>query len=147
MTGATPFRGPLLGLAALLVFTVAAAGASRLWGGPAPMPQSSVAAMRDLVFSDRADGAVTVRDAAGGPVAVLPPGTNGFIRGALRGLARERWRGEFGGPETPFRVIDWTDGRLTLEDRATGRLIDLRAFGATNAAAFERLLTAREEEH
>jgi putative photosynthetic complex assembly protein len=48
--------------------------------------------------------------------------------------------------DTPFRLTDWTDGRLTLEDRSTGRSVELRAFGATNAAAFARLLTARGED-
>ena len=74
-------------------------------------------------------------------MAVLPPGSNGFIRGVMRGLARERMlHGIDAAP--PFRLIRWADGRLSLEDTATGRLIDLAAFGPTNAQAFARLLTA-----
>jgi putative photosynthetic complex assembly protein len=140
----TSLRGPLIGVAALLAFTVAAAGAARLWGGPEPVPDVPAAMARDLRFEDRDDGAVTVRDGGGAMVAVLPPGTNGFIRGALRGLARERRREE-ASMSAPFRLTDWTDGRLTLEDPATGRTLDLRAFGVTNAGAFARLLTAGEE--
>ncbi len=40
----------------------------------------------------------------------------------------------------PFRLSAWSDGRLTLEDPATGRAVDLEAFGPTNEATFVRLL-------
>lgn len=74
-------------------------------------------------------------------VAVIPPGTNGFLRGSLRGLARERKRQGIGaGPA--FRLVRWADGRLTLEDPATRRVIDLAAFGPTNSGAFADLLGA-----
>ncbi|MFY7781768.1 MAG: photosynthetic complex assembly protein PuhC, partial [Tagaea sp.] len=43
-------------------------------------------------------------------------------------------------PETPFRLSMWRDGSLVLDDPATGRRVDLRAFGATNRDAFARLL-------
>ena len=72
-------------------------------------------------------------------VTVLAPGSNGFIRGVLRGLVRERKRRGIGA-ETPFRLSYLTDGRLLLADPATGRVIDLGAFGPTNTAAFARLL-------
>ena len=64
------------------------------------------------------------------------------MRGALRGLARER-RLDGAGAESPFRLAAWPGGRLTLEDTATGRVLDLHAYGQTNAEAFARLLTAR----
>jgi putative photosynthetic complex assembly protein len=138
-------RPASLALIALMAASVLAAGAARIWGEPDPVPQVAANATRDLRFDDRADGAVTVRDSTGTVIAVLPPGGDGFIRGALRGLSRERRQVE-AERDTPFRLTDWTDGRLTLEDRATGRSVDLRAFGATNAAAFARLLTARGED-
>jgi putative photosynthetic complex assembly protein len=77
-------------------------------------------------------------------VDVLPPGTNGFVRGVLRGLARERRRQEIG-QQPPFRLTLWDDGRLSLEDETTGRRIELEAFGPTNLAAFARLLAAKGE--
>lgn len=100
----------------------------------------------DLRFEDLPDGGVAVRraeDAA--TVAVLAPGTGGFMRATLRGLARDRKRGDLG-PDQPFRLSAWTDGALSLEDRATGRTLDLRAFGPTQVEAFARLLPASGED-
>jgi hypothetical protein len=37
-------------------------------------------------------------------------------------------------------VAQWASGRLELQDAATGRMIDLDAFGVTNKDAFARLL-------
>ena len=72
-------------------------------------------------------------------VATLQPGTGGFVRGVMRGLAHERKvRGI--GAAAPFRLSEWQGGRLDLEDTATGRHIDLEAFGTTNRDAFLQLL-------
>jgi putative photosynthetic complex assembly protein len=133
----------LWGAAALIGFTIVSAGAARVGViGPEQKPAAEAAAIRDLRFKDRADGAVTVHEASDDRlVAVLPPGGDGFIRGAMRGLARERRQKEVG-PEPPFRLTRWDNGRLSLEDTGTGRRVDLEAFGPTNAQAFGRLLTA-----
>jgi putative photosynthetic complex assembly protein len=135
-------RGVLWGAAALIGFTIVSAGAARVGViGPEQKPAAEAAAIRDLRFKDRADGAVTVHEASDDRlVAVLPPGGDGFIRGAMRGLARERRQKEVG-PEPPFRLTRWDNGRLSLEDTGTGRRVDLEAFGPTNAQAFGRLLT------
>lgn len=126
---------PLIGVAAVLVLALVLA-----WIGTTPVQETATALRsQELIFEDRADGAVTVRvPGRAEPFAVLDPGTNGFARAALRGLARERWREEQG-PEVPFRLVAWDDGRLTLDDPATGRRIDLKAFGPTQAEAFARL--------
>jgi putative photosynthetic complex assembly protein len=106
-------------------------------------PTAPAAASRDLRFEDRPDGSVAVVDASDGKlVDVLAPGTNGFVRATLRGLARER-KLEDVGQTTPFRLTGYADGRLTLEDPGTGRRVDLEAFGHTNLLAFARLLTLR----
>jgi putative photosynthetic complex assembly protein len=96
-----------------------------------------------LQFEDRADGAVVVYDARSEQIAaVLAPETNGFVRGVMRGLARERRREDIGsGP--PFMLTRWSDGRLSIEDEATHQRIELVAFGPTNFAAFARLLDNR----
>ena len=72
------------------------------------------------------------------PVAEIH-GEQGFLRGALRALARER-RVRGLGSEQPFQLIARTDGRLTLADPATGQRIDLESFGPVNAGAFAVLL-------
>ena len=133
----------LLGMGALLLVVLLAT----VLGRPDPArPEGRALISVDLRFEDQSDGGVTVRRADDGTVAaVLAPGTEGFIRATLRGLARER-RGNGLGPEMPFRLSTWPDGRFSLEDLATGRTLDLRAFGSTQAEAFARLLPAAREE-
>ncbi|MBX9747974.1 MAG: hypothetical protein K5Q68_00020 [Roseococcus sp.] len=97
-------------------------------------------------FEDAPDGSVVIRDAGNLQVlARFPVAEGGFVRGSIRALARER-RQEGQGREAPFRLAAWSDGQLTLDDAATGRRIDLTAFGATNAGVFSRLLTAQGED-
>lgn len=142
-----PFpRGALLGAGALIATALLAVASGRLLGvgvveTPAPLP----AASRELRFEDRADGAVVVRDASDGAVvAVLPPGQDGFIRGVLRGIARER-RSHHVGAAPPLLVLRSATGELFLDDPQTGRRISLDAFGPTNSGAFARLLEATPE--
>jgi putative photosynthetic complex assembly protein len=108
-----------------------AAGRDPLTGAPA--------AERSLRFEDRPDGAVAVIDAASGRVVAELHGEQGFVRGSLRALTRERRIRDLG-PEQPFELIAQADGRLTLSDPATGKRIELESFGPTNAANFSRLL-------
>jgi putative photosynthetic complex assembly protein len=98
---------------------------------------------RDLQFEDGKDGTVLVYDARDRSlIDVIQPGTNGFVRVVLRGLARERRLGDIG-KQPPFRLTRFANGQLTLEDTATSKQIDLVAFGSSNAEAFARLMTAR----
>ena len=96
---------------------------------------------RDLVFADDADGGVTITDVSTGKPAevIAPMSHSGFIRGVMRGLARER-RMNKASAATPFRLASWPDGGLSLTDLATGRVIELGAFGETNRAAFAELI-------
>lgn len=98
-------------------------------------------ASRDLRFLDRGDGAVVIEDArTGGIASIIKPGEKtGFIRGVMRGLARER-RSRGIGDAPPFNLTLWRDGELSLTDSATGRAIELTAFGTTNRASFVVLL-------
>lgn len=96
---------------------------------------------RDFNFADRKDGALIATDAKTGELAlVLEPGSNsGFIRGVMRGLMRERMLHEV--PRNgAVTVTQWSDGALTLQDKSTGRIIELGSFGHTNRAAFAQLL-------
>jgi putative photosynthetic complex assembly protein len=142
-----PFpRGALLGATALVGLTLLGVGSGRLFGvGVVATPEPAPAASRELRFEDRDDGAVLVRDGGDdGVIAVLEPGQEGFIRGVLRGLARER-RSHHVGPEPPFLLLRSSTGELFLEDPQTGRRISLDAFGPTNSGAFARLLEAAPE--
>lgn len=136
-------RGPLIAAALLVAATIVAVAAVRVTGvGAYHEPDAAAVAVAEFHFVDRADGSIEVLDARSGAlVQRVEPGTNGFLRGTLRGLARERRRQEQG-PEAPFRLIGRADGRLTLEDPVTGRRVDLESFGPTNAAAFARLMGA-----
>jgi putative photosynthetic complex assembly protein len=131
----------LLAVAGLIAFTLVAVGTARWVGIPSVDPAAgSIAKSRELRFEDGRGGLVYVYAGTNeSVVAVLEPGTENFIRGVLRGLARER-RSNGIGMEPPFVITRYDDGRLLLQDPSTGRLIDLKAFGPTNAASFARFL-------
>lgn len=139
-----PFpRFALVGAGLLIAATIIAAAVARYVGTDTFVPTAAVVVSRDLLFQDRADGSIAIVDAAdGAPVEVVAPGTNGFLRAMLRGLARDRRR-EDAGRALPFRLTFYADGRLTLEDPFSGRRIDLEAFGHTNEQVFARLLPPR----
>lgn len=132
-------RGVLLAAGAILLLSIVLAGVARHRRSPAaalPAP-ISVAEVR---FADTSDGGIAVIDARSGrEITVLPPRSNGFVRGVLRGLFRER-RLESIDRDARFRLAREASGRLSLEDPQTGRRIDLDAFGSTNVAAFADLL-------
>ncbi len=138
-------RAPLRGAVALALLSLAAVAFVRVTGiGAVVTPPPPIVAERELRFEDRPAGGVAVYDARDGTlVELLTPGGDGFVRGALRSMARER-RSHGIGAEPPFRLAAHVDGRLTLEDLATGRRIDLAAFGPTNAGAFARFLKPRD---
>ncbi|MGE5714740.1 MAG: photosynthetic complex assembly protein PuhC [Betaproteobacteria bacterium] len=135
-------RGPLLAAGSLAVIALIAAAAVRLTGvGATAHAEAPITQERALRFADRTDGGVDVLDAASGrSVAVLEPGEGGFVRVTLRSLARDRKRQGIGA-QPVFLLQTTADGRLTLEDSATGQRIDLKAFGPTNAGAFARLMS------
>jgi putative photosynthetic complex assembly protein len=93
---------------------------------------------RLLHFQDRANGDIAVVDARSGAEVARLRGEQGFARGALRTLARERMRRDLG-PDMPFELSAYVDGKLVLRDPATGERIHLEAFGASNAAVFAQL--------
>lgn len=138
-------RAPLIALGAMLVAALLAAGAVRLTGiGATHAPEAASVLVRELNFEDRPDGSIAIVE-AGRQIDSVAPGSNGFLRGTMRGLARERKRQGLT-PDLPFRLIGHADGRLTLLDPGTGREIDLGSFGPTNAAVFSRLLAHRQND-
>ncbi|MFM8800046.1 MAG: photosynthetic complex assembly protein PuhC [Tagaea sp.] len=137
-------RPLLIAAAVTLAVSLLGAGLGRFAdlgrSGDGIAPVEAPIAAREMRFVDRADGGIDVLDAADGRVFLtIAPGEDGFARATLRGLVRDRKKADLG-PETPFRLSLWRDGSLVLDDPATGRRVDLRAFGATNRDAFARLL-------
>lgn len=139
-------RGALLAVAGLLLASLLAAGAGR-WMGPSAPPGETAAEMQTTIdgpalhFLDQPDGGIEVRDAQTGRTVQALHGELGFVRGALRVLARERQRRGLG-PDQPFLLGRDPQQRLTLADPVTGIRLDLAAFGSAPATAFDRLLQA-----
>ncbi len=141
------FREPIVGRAGLLaagglvLFALVAVTASRLTGvGDVRMTLPAAVESRDLQFADGQGGAVLVYDASNRElIDTMAPGTNGFVRVVLRGLARERKLGDVGA-EPPFRLTRFANGQMLLIDTSSNKQVDLAAFGAANAQSFTRLM-------
>ncbi|MEK8031285.1 photosynthetic complex assembly protein PuhC [Ideonella sp. DXS29W] len=138
---------PVTALVALVLVSLAGVAVVRLSGVSASQAEPSPAmAERWLRFEDRADGGIDINDAPSAHrIGEVAPGTNGFLRSAVRGLVRERKR-QGVGAQPPFRLVALADGRLVLEDPGTGRQIDLRSFGPANAGVFARLLPGSDSQ-
>ena len=141
-------RLPLASAIALVAATLAMVTAVRL-GAPTQPGASAVPAAvvsRDLKFVDRPGGDIDVVEAGTGKrIEVLHAGADGFVRATLRTLAHERLQRGIG-PDRPFRLSVRANGGLMLEDPATGRQLELEAYGSTNAAKFVTLLVAKREQ-
>jgi putative photosynthetic complex assembly protein len=142
-----PFpRGALIAASALVGFSLLATTAVRLVriSSPATITaaEPAPAASADLRFSDQTDGSIRVENSrTRHVVATIKPGVGGFVRGVMRGLARDRIARHIG--EAPaFRLSQARNGQMSLEDTATGRVIDLESFGSSNRDAFVQLLNA-----
>jgi putative photosynthetic complex assembly protein len=103
-----------------------------------PQDHNPVSWQRTLRFEDRPNGDVAVMDGKSAVEITRYAGEQGFVRGILRTLARERMRRGIGSGPT-FELIGHTDGRLTLLDPATGQRINLESFGPTNMTSFAML--------
>jgi putative photosynthetic complex assembly protein len=134
-------RWPFWAIVGALAALMAAIAMVRLSGEPIREPESRAVVVRELLFMDRPDGSVAVIDAKSGRQIDAIVGEAGFARGTLRGFARDR-RAQGIGQDVPMQLIGREDGRLTLFDPATGRIVDLESFGRVNATVFARMLNA-----
>ena len=132
-------RLPLMLLAGAVLTTVLGVTAVRLSGVQIREPDAATVKSMLIRFEDGPQGSVEAVDAKSGQTLQQFRGEQGFLRGALRALARERRMRELGS-EMPFELSARADGRLTLTDTATGSRLDLESFGPTNAAVFSGLL-------
>lgn len=138
-------RGALIlaGSFALTVIALAAVARLSNKGTLGEQSNATMVASRALVFSDRPDGGIGVYDAQHQQQLDAVSGTGGFVRGAMRALARQRRLANVG-PEVPFYLVKWSDGRLTLDDSSTRNHLELYAYGSENLASFEKLLIGHE---
>ena len=128
----------------LLVFTLLAVGLVRITGNGPDQLAAATLNERLLRFEDRPDGGVAVIDGVTGKLLTTVTGEQGFLRGAIRALARDRMARKIGS-EQPFNLISRTDGRLTLFDPVSGQRVDLESFGPTNAGVFAPFLTMQPQ--
>jgi putative photosynthetic complex assembly protein len=129
---------------AVLLFTLASVALVRITGNGPDQRAAAASAERALRFEDRPDGSIAVIDGVTGSLLTTVSGEQGFLRGTLRALSRERKARGLGG-EVPFRLMSRFDGGLTLYDPLTSQRVDLDSFGPTNMAVFAPLLTAQPQ--
>ncbi|WP_088347929.1 MULTISPECIES: photosynthetic complex assembly protein PuhC [Rhodomicrobium] len=134
-------QGFLIAAGLLVALTISLIAGVRLFGGEnGAISVAGAVATRDLRFVDEPGGGVGVFAVPEGRrIVTVDPGSNGFLRGTLRALVRER-RLNGAGDAEPFRLMRLADGAVVLEDLATGRRLHLGAFGSTNSAVFAGLL-------
>ena len=133
-------RWVLWSVGSLLLFTLVAIGLVRITGNGPDQLAAATLTERLLHFEDRPDGGVAVIDGVTGKLLTTVTGEQGFLRGAIRALARDRTARKIGS-EQPFKLISRTDGRLTLFDPVSGQRVDLESFGPSNAGVFAPFLT------
>lgn len=112
-------------------------------GAPRLEPVTQAVAMRDLIFRTdprNASAEMEVIDATTGQaVRHFGPTEGGFVRGSLRGLARLRTTQGIA-PDEPYRLTEWPGGRMTLQDRRTGMIVEVNAFGVSSVEGYRALL-------
>lgn len=139
MRAALPQPVRLLG--SLLLLVLLAVGWARWQGVAVRFEDAQALWQRELRFVDAPNGDVLALDAGNGETVARFAGEQGFVRGTLRALARERGRRGLGA-DAPLQLVAQGDGRLTLRDPATGERIGLEAFGSSNLAVFAALRPA-----
>lgn len=137
-------RWVLWATACLLAFTLGAVALIRITGNGPDQLAAATVAERLLRFEDSPGGGVAVIDGDTGKLLTTVTGEQGFFRGAIRALARDRAARKIGS-EQPFKLISRSDGRLTLLDPVSGQRVDLESFGPTNAAIFAPFLTMQPQ--
>lgn len=130
--------------AGILALSLISVGLVRITGNGPDQKAAAPTLQRSLVFLDQKDGGVRVEDGVTGETLTVLHGEQGFVRGALRALTRERYSRGIGSA-TPFELIARVDGRVTLLDPSTGQRVDLESFGPTNVAEFSRFLAMQPE--
>lgn len=99
----------------------------------------------DLIFKDGMHGEIIIgvvnkeKDPSSIVHEITVDGEQGFLRGTLRALARERKNRQLS-PYVAFELKLDTDGRLSITDPLTSSMINLDAFGPDNVAVFLNIM-------
>ncbi|MEM8555336.1 MAG: photosynthetic complex assembly protein PuhC [Pseudomonadota bacterium] len=104
--------------------------------------QPDVAAVtneRMLTLEGSRNGSVIVTDVATGRTASFASNESGFVSVITRGLERKRMIADVEG-NPPVRIVEFENGRLALQDPASGWETELAFFGQTNRDAFAQFL-------
>jgi putative photosynthetic complex assembly protein len=145
VAGADSFpKWVLLCAGGIIAFSLISVGLVRITGNGPDQRAAAPTVQRSLLFQDQKDGSVLVADGRTGETLTVLHGEQGFVRGALRALTRERHARALGS-NLPFDLVARVDGRVTLMDPSTGHRVDLESFGPTNTAEFARFLAMRPE--
>lgn len=128
-------RRALLTIGVTLASVLAGVALVQLTGHGPKRREGQVLSTRALRFEDLPDGGILVLDHASGQRLAVMTGEQGFLRGVLRSLMRERRRS---GRDlrAPLELMARPEGRLTLADPSTGQRIELESFGPSNLAVF-----------
>ncbi len=127
-------RWVLVGLTLLLLGVYAV----RQSGQDIRQPDAPVVWQKNLRFEDGVRGEIVVFDAATQQQVAVFEGEQGFLRGTLRALVRERKKRSIGADEA-FELSSHADGQMVLRDPATGATIHLASFGPSNAQIYRQL--------
>ena len=134
-------RAPLIGAAAVVLFTLVVVLASALTeGGRVKKEIGQPVAERELIFRDAKAGAIIVRDARSNEtLATYGKGEGAFIRISMRALTHAR-RVRSVPLGMPYRLVQNTKNHLSIVDPQTGEFIKLTAFGSVAKESFARFL-------
>ncbi|MEM1132869.1 MAG: photosynthetic complex assembly protein PuhC [Pseudomonadota bacterium] len=98
---------------------------------------------RTLFFTDTEEGGVDVTDAVtGDTVLQVPYGEGGFMRASLRRLIKARRAAGFGA-ETPFTLVLWENGAMSLDDPTTGKKVEIHGFGPDHTNMFASMIEGK----
>jgi putative photosynthetic complex assembly protein len=137
---------PMLWLLGLMASTLLAVGLARWQGWHEALPDADVAWEMRLRFEDMPNGDVRVSQADTGEQVAMFSGEQGFLRGTLRAMARQR-RVTQHDRSAPLILRGLQDGRLQLVDPLQNLHIDLDSFGPSNKAVFAALRQGPHHEH
>jgi putative photosynthetic complex assembly protein len=136
--------GFLRAAAGLVLLSICAAAIASWTGfGKSSLNLAPVAESRQIRFEENPTGAVAVFDTGSDEAfAVLKPGQDGFVQSVVRSMSHQRRMHGLSPIAGDFRLNQHVDGRLSLQDLATGNTMSLEGFGTGNTQSFAKLLSS-----